>query len=75
MAFDLQPGDRVRYVRPHPSDVGLVFEVARVRVDEPGDAWVFLVEEEEDDVPVRPGVMGGFGCWERAQEFALVERQ
>ena len=20
-------------------------------------------------------VMGGFGCWERAQEFALVERQ
>ena len=66
------PGDRVRYVRPHPDDAHLVYEVAQVRHDVEG-TWVLLVEEVEDDVEVRPGVAGGYGCWEEAKEFAVVQ--
>lgn len=70
----LQPGTLVQYRRPHPRDAGLVYEVSKVRHDG-SEVWVLLVEEQEDDVPVRPNVMGGFGCWERASEFVVVPPQ
>ncbi len=65
-------GDLVRYVRAIPEEAHLVYEVAAVMDDDDG-SWVILVEEEDaPDVEVSPGVMGGFGGWEEAKEFAVV---
>lgn len=64
-------GDLVKYVRPYPPEAHLVYEVAAVK-EVGGGSWVLLVEEVEEDVEVAPGVMGGFGCWEEAKEFAKV---
>jgi len=68
------PGDFVRYIRAAPGEGHLIYEVASVRHDAGGEC-VKLVEEVEDDVEVRPGVMGGFGCWEEAREFAVVKTE
>ena len=66
-------GDLVQYVRPHPDDADLVFEVAATMDDDDG-SWVLLVEEDPaaPDVPIAPGVMGGFGCWEESKEFKVA---
>ena len=64
-------GDLVKYARAVPEEAHLVYQVADIKVDEEG-SWVLLVEEEEDDVEVAPGVMGGFGCWEESKEFIKV---
>ncbi|MBP04568.1 MAG: hypothetical protein CMA72_07300 [Euryarchaeota archaeon] len=69
--MSLQPGDLVRYVRAFPGEEHLVYEVESVRHSSDGDR-VRLIEEVEDDAEVRPGVMGGFGGWEQAHEFALI---
>lgn len=69
---EFQSGDLVKYVRPHPADAGMVYQVQAVREDDEG-AWVLLVEEAEDNVPVAEGVYGGFGGWEEAKEFELVQ--
>ena len=65
-------GDLVKYARAVPEEAHLVYQVADIKVDEEG-SWVLLVEEEEDDVEVAPGVMGGFGCWEESKEFIKVQ--
>ena len=69
----MEVGDLVKYVRAYPGDAHLVYEVASVMEDDDG-AWVMLVEEDEDapDVEVAPGIMGGFGGWEEADEFEVV---
>ena len=69
----MKVGDRVRYVRAEPAEAHMVYEVAQVMTDVEG-AWVMLVEEDESapDVEVAPGIMGGFGGWEQAEEFAVV---
>lgn len=66
-------GDLVRYIRARPEEAHFVFEVAAVLDDDDG-SWVMLVEEVEEapDAEVSPGVMGGFGGWEEAKEFAVV---
>ena len=61
-------GDLVRYVRPYPPESHLVYQVAEVKSMD-GTEWVLLVEEDDRDVEVAPGIMGGFGCWEEAKEF------
>ena len=63
--------DLVRYVRAHPEEAHMVYQVAAVMEDEEG-SWVMLVEEVEDDVEVAPGIMGGFGGWEEVKEFIVV---
>ena len=51
----------------------MVYEVAEIKTDGEG-SWVILVEEDESapDVEVAPGIMGGFGGWEQAEEFEVV---
>jgi hypothetical protein len=68
--------DFVRYVRARPEEAHLVFKVAATMDDDDG-SWVMLVEESEEapDVEVSPGVMGGFGGWEEAKEFEVVNQQ
>lgn len=69
----METNSLVRYVRAYPGDAHLVYKVAAVKEDDEG-AWVMLVEEDEDapDVEVAPGIMGGFGGWEEADEFEVV---
>ena len=61
-----EAGDLVVYSRPHPDEVGEVFQVESVMEDDEG-VWVLLSED-----PDRELVEAGLGCWEQAQEFALV---
>ena len=65
--------DLVRYVRAIPEEAHLIYEVAAIREDDAG-VWIMLAEEDEDnpDVEVAPGIMGGFGGWEEAREFEVI---
>ena len=69
----MKVGNLVRYVRAFPEEAHLVYEVAAIMEDDEG-SWVILVEEGEEapDVEVSPGIMGGFGGWEEADEFEVV---
>lgn len=51
-----EAGDLVVYSRPHPDEVGEVFQVESVMEDEEG-VWVLVVDG---------------GCWEQAREFAAA---
>lgn len=58
-------GDLVVYSRPHPDEVGEVFQVESVMEDDEG-VWVLLVSDPS--VHAR-GYFPGLGCWELASEF------
>lgn len=60
-----KPGDLVVYSRPHPDEVGEVFQVEDVDVLD-GRVWVLLVSDPS--VHAR-GYFPGLGCWELASEF------
>jgi len=66
-------GNLVRYIRAIAEEAHLVYEVAAIMEDDDG-TWVMLVEEDEaaPDVDIAPGVLGGFGGWEEADEFEVV---
>ena len=71
----MKAGDLVRYVRALPCEAHHVYQVQEATRDHDGD-WVLLVECADGvDLcdEVAPGIMGGFGAWEEAKEFALVE--
>jgi len=69
----MKVGNLVRYVRAFPEEAHLIYEVAAIMEDDDG-TWIMLVEEDEDapDVDIAPGVLGGFGGWEEADEFEVV---
>jgi len=69
----MKAGDLVRYVRAIPEEAHLIYEVAAIREDDAG-VWIMLAEEDEDnpDVEITPGIMGGFGGWEDAVEFGVI---
>ena len=65
--------DLVRYVRAIPEEAHLIYEVAAIKEDG-ACVWIMLAEEDEDnpDVEIAPGIMGGFGGWEEAREFEVI---
>jgi hypothetical protein len=67
----MKAGDLVRYVRATPEEAHLIYEVSAIMEDDDG-VWIMLAEEEDPDVEIAPGIMGGFGGWEDAVEFGVI---
>ena len=67
----MKAGDLVRYVRAIPEEAHLIYEVAATKEDDEG-VWIMLAEEEDPDVEIAPGIMGGFGGWEEADELEVI---
>ena len=66
----MKAGDLVRYVRALPEEAYLIYEVAAIMEDDDG-VWIMLAEEDPD-VEIAPGIMGGFGGWEESREFEVI---
>jgi len=67
----MKAGDLVRYVRAIPEEAHLIYEVTAIKEDDDG-VWIMLAEEEDPDVEIASGIMGGFGGWEDAVEFGVI---
>ena len=67
----MKAGDLVRYVRATPEEAHLIYEVSAIMEDDDG-VWIMLAEEEDPDVEIAPGIVGGFGGWEDAVEFGVI---
>tara|TARA_R100000808_G_C2155291_1_gene167366 strand:- start:7856 stop:8077 length:222 start_codon:yes stop_codon:yes gene_type:complete len=69
----VQIGSLVKYIRAIPGEAHFVYQVAAITEDEEGK-WLMLAEEDENfpDKEISPGVMGGYGVWERVEEFEVL---
>ena len=66
----MKVGDLVRYVRAIPEEAHLIYEVSAIMEDDDG-AWIMLAEEDPD-IEMAPGIVGGSGGWEEAREFGVI---
>ncbi len=67
----MKAGDLVRYVRAIPEEAHFIFEVSGIMEDDDA-VWIMLAVDEDPDVEIAPGIVGGFGGWEEAREFEVI---